>query len=47
MNVQAQDVKLEAQVIIRDKDGNVKYQGPLVLTPLKEQDNGGNAQHSG
>lgn len=47
MNLKAQDAKFEAQVIVRDKDGNVKYQGPLVLTPLKEQPNGGNAQHSG
>lgn len=39
----AQVAKIEAQVVIRDKDGNVKYAGPLVLTPIKEQANGSNA----
>ena len=47
MNVQAQDAKLTAQIVVRDKDGNIKYQGPLVLTPVKEQGDGGHAQHSG
>lgn len=41
--LQAQGGKIEAQVVVRDKDGNVKYAGPLVLTPIKEQANGSNA----
>ena len=30
-NVVAQPAKITAQVVVRDKDGNVKYAGPLVL----------------
>ena len=44
--LEAQPAQLVAQVIVRDKDGNVKYAGPLVLTPLGDSD-GRNPQHSG
>jgi hypothetical protein len=37
-NVQAQPAKITAQVVVRDKDGNVKYAGPLVMTQQGEPD---------
>jgi hypothetical protein len=40
----AQAASLTAQVVVRDKDGNVKYAGPLVLTQQGEPD-GSNPQH--
>jgi hypothetical protein len=37
--------KIVADVVVRDKDGNVKYEGPIEMTP--ESTDGRNAQHSG
>ena len=51
-NVAAQAAKVSAQVVVRDKHGNVKYQGPLEMNvvsgspeDIKEEDHGGNAPH--
>ena len=46
LGLAAQPAQLVAQIVVRDKDGNVKYAGPLVLTPLGDSD-GRNPQHSG
>lgn len=37
--------KVTAQIVVRDKDGNVKYQGPLVMDAVhvEEKDSGDNA----
>jgi hypothetical protein len=48
--VKVSNSKLEMQIIVRDKDGNIKYQGPLVMDVVheekKEQENGGHTPHS-
>jgi hypothetical protein len=36
--MRSQDAKVEAQIVVRDKDGNVKYQGPLVMDVVKEEE---------
>lgn len=40
----AKPSKVEMQVVVRDKDGNIKYQGPLVMDVThveeKESENG-------
>ncbi len=35
--LQAQPSQLTMQVVVRDKDGNVKYAGPLVLDVTKDE----------
>jgi len=40
----ASQATITAQVVVRDKDGNVKYAGPLVMQ-VKGDDDGSNAQH--
>lgn len=48
MNLQAQPAKFTAQIVVRDKDGNIKYEGPIEMTATQpEPSDGGNAQHSG
>lgn len=44
-NVQAQAATITAQVVVRDKHGNVKYEGPLVMDVVKDErkDNGSNS----
>ena len=44
--LQAPQSKVEMQVVVRDKDGNVKYQGPLVME-VKEKEDVSHTQHSG
>ena len=40
--------KVAMQVVVRDKHGNVKYAGPLVMTvENKEKEDGSHAQHCG
>jgi hypothetical protein len=34
----SQPANITAQVVVRDKDGNVKYAGPLVLTQQGDPD---------
>jgi len=34
----SQPAKLTMEVVVRDKDGNVKYTGPLVMTQQGEPD---------
>jgi hypothetical protein len=36
--LKVQSAKVTAQIIVRDKDGNVKYQGPLVMDVVKEEE---------
>ena len=38
--------KVEMQIVVRDKNGNVKYQGPLVME-VKEKEDVSHTQHSG
>ena len=47
--LKAGEAKVEMQVIVRDKYGNVKYQGPLVMnaTLVKEKEDGGNTSDTG
>ena len=45
--LQAQPAKVEAQVVVRDKLGNVKYQGPLVMEVTKEKKDGDDPLDSG
>lgn len=37
--------KVTAEIVVRDKDGNVKYQGPLVMdvVHVEEKSSGDNA----
>ena len=43
-DLKAPESKVEMQVVVRDKDGNVKYQGPLVMkVENKEKESGGHA----
>ena len=30
----SQSALIQAEVVVRDNNGNVKYAGPLILTPL-------------
>jgi len=41
-NLLSQPAKLTMEVVVRDKDGNVKYAGPLVMIQQGEPD-GSNA----
>jgi hypothetical protein len=47
MNVGAQPAVLTMEVVVRDKDGNVKYEGPLTFVQLpqlpEESPNGSNS----
>lgn len=43
-NLGAQPAKIDAQIIVRDKDGKIKYQGPLIMQ-VKGDDHGGDAPH--
>lgn len=49
----AQTAKITAQIVVRDKDGKVKYEGPLVMDVVHEEkseqeiNHGGNAPDSG
>lgn len=36
-SLQAQPARITAQVVVRDKDGNVKYEGPLVMDVIKDE----------
>ena len=47
--MKAQESNVEAQIVVKDKHGNVKYQGPLVMTAKteKEKEDVGNSQHGG
>jgi hypothetical protein len=49
--VKTSNSKVEMQVVVRDANGNIKYQGPLVMDVIheeqKEQVNGGNSSNSG
>ena len=51
MNMESQPAVLVVEVEVRDKDGNLKYKGPLTfkqeISSPTEQPNGSNAQHSG
>jgi hypothetical protein len=48
--MKASKFKVEMQITVRDKDGNIKYQGPLVMDAVheekKDQANGGDSSHS-
>jgi hypothetical protein len=35
--LQSEKAEIKAQIVIRDKDGNVKFQGPIVMTPIKDE----------
>ena len=39
----AAEPELTMQVVVRDKDGNVKYQGPLNMKIVKEKEDGSNS----
>lgn len=47
--LKSKPAQVTAQIVVRDKDGNVKYQGPLVMDVVheekeeKEQGHGGNS----
>jgi hypothetical protein len=41
-NLLSQPAKLTMEIVVRDKDGNVKYAGPLVMDYQGDPD-GGNA----
>ena len=52
--MQAQKAKVEAQIEVRDKDGNLKYRGPLVMDvkhveelPVKEKEDGNDPSDRG
>ena len=34
--LEAQAAKVTAQIIVRDKDGKVKYEGPLVMDVVQD-----------
>ena len=36
--LEVQSGKIEAQIVIKDKHGNVKYQGPLVMEVKEKED---------
>ena len=38
--LQGVNARIDMQVVIKDKDGNVKYQGPLSMDIIKESDHG-------
>lgn len=43
-DLKAPESKVEMQVVVRDKFGNVKYQGPLVMkVEKKETESGGDS----
>ena len=44
--VEASPATLTAQVIVKDKDGKIKYQGPLVMA-IKEKQDGSDSFHRG
>jgi hypothetical protein len=35
--VKVSNSKVEMQIVVRDKDGNIKYQGPLVMDVVHEE----------
>ena len=35
--LKATESKIEMQIVVRDKDGNVKYQGPLNMQVVSEE----------
>jgi hypothetical protein len=41
-NLPAQSSDVQMQVVVRDKHGNVKYQGPLNMNVVKEKEDGSN-----
>lgn len=36
-NLPASQSKVEMEIVVRDKDGNVKYAGPLVMNVVGEE----------
>lgn len=47
--MESQPAIVRMEIIVRDKDGNIKYQGPLEFTniEIKETNDGGNTSDSG
>lgn len=43
-NLKPGESRIEAKIVVKDKHGNVKYQGPLVMkvATVKENENGSN-----
>jgi hypothetical protein len=41
--------QIVSQIVVRDKDGNIKYEGPLVMNVVHEkgEDDGGDSPHCG
>ena len=39
-SLKAGEAQVVAEVVVRDKDGNVKYAGPLKFNVVKEQEDG-------
>ena len=48
-DLKTQPAAVQMQIIVRDKDGNVKYQGPLNMDVKQEEriEHGGNASDVG
>lgn len=44
--VKSRPADVQMQVVVRDKHGNIKYQGPLNMNVVKEKEDGGNAPDS-
>ena len=47
--LKTQPASLQMQIVVRDKHGNVKYQGPLNMDVRQEEreKHGGDTQHGG
>lgn len=41
-DVAATPAQIQAQVVVRDKHGNIKYAGPLNMNIVKEKEDGRN-----
>ena len=45
-DLHAPPAEVQMQVVVRDKHGNVKYQGPLNMRVVKEKEDGSNPPDS-